>query len=29
MKDPKFDSDKIYGICIIERLDTNVVFDDS
>ena len=29
MKDPKFDADKIYGICIIERLDTNVVFDDS
>jgi hypothetical protein len=24
--DPKFDPEHIYGICVIERLDTNVMF---
>jgi hypothetical protein len=25
-KDPKFDPESIYGVCVIERLDTNIVF---
>lgn len=29
MADPKFDAADIYGICLVENLDTNVIFGDS
>jgi hypothetical protein len=28
-KDPKFDAAEIYGICLVEKLDTNVIFNDN